>query len=223
MDFNEKARYYDSWYTTPFGSYADNLEKRSVFKFIGLNERKDILDVGCCAGIYSIELTRQDNVLGLDPSMEMLNFAMEKARRERLNIMFVAGTTENLSFKNQSFDIIVSITALCYFSDAKRAVEEMKRVIKPNGKIVIGIINKWSLYAVEKKLVSKFKDSVYKKARFYSILELKNLFGSIKWDSTLFALPRMPEWMLRIFFKIRKAIIQIFKPFGAFIFIEVKN
>ncbi len=206
------AKQYDAWYSTPFGRYADKLEKELIFEFLGKVGGKRVLDAGCGTGNYTVELAkRKAVVVGLDSSVEMLKFAKEKAK----GIQFVLGSMLCLPFKDKSFDALVSVTALEFcLQNPGRAVQEMRRV---GSRAVVGVLNKWSLYCAEKKLESKFKESVYSKARFYSIIELKRLFGGVEWSSTLFALPFMPSWLLKIFAKFEKRLSKIFKPFGAFI------
>lgn len=41
------AKQYDAWYSTPFGKYADELEKELIFEFLGDVERKKILYADC--------------------------------------------------------------------------------------------------------------------------------------------------------------------------------
>lgn len=220
MNFEGLAKDYDLWYGTPFGKYADKLEKKLIFEFLSTIGGKTILDVGCGTGKYTLRLTNLGAIVfGLDPSVKMLKIAKEKNGK----IPFILGTAENLPFKPHSFDVIVSITSLCFVSDARKATEEMKRDVKPTGKIVVGVLNKWSLYTIGKKIKSHFKESIYGEARFYDILELKNLFGEVRWDSTLFALDWMPSRMLKIFLRSENFLSILLKPFGAFIVIEAKN
>ena len=219
MNFNKVAKNYDSWYSTPFGMHADELEKKLVFKFLGPIKEKNVFDLGCGTGIYSMELAKRGaRVIGLDSSIEMLRIL--KRKRDKLKIELILGYAENLPLKNISFDSIISITAICFFNNPKKAIEEMERVVKFNGKIIIGVLNKWSFYSVHKKLKSIFVETAYKKAKFYSILELRDQFGHIKWDSTLFALSWMPAWLLKIFASFEKYLSKLFKPFGAFIVFE---
>lgn len=206
------AEQYDAWYSTPFGRYADKLEKELIFKFLGAVKGKRILDVGCGTGSYTIELAKRRAVaVGLDSSIEMLKLARKKAE----NIQFVLGSMLYLPFKNKSFDALVSVTALEFcLENPEKAVREMKRV---GSTIVVGVLNKWSLYFLEKKIKSIFVDSVYARARFYSVFELKNLFGNIEWNSTLFFPP------LILGQKCERLLSEIFKSFGAFIVIRDKG
>ena len=210
---------YDAWYMTPFGAYADRLEKELVFSFLGDVRGVSVLDVGCGTGNYSLELAKKGaKVTDIDSSEKMLSKAKEKAKKEGVKVRFVLGKAEELPFNPKSFDIILSVTACEFLDDMGLAIKEMERVVKDDGKIVVGLINKWSLYCIGKRIIGKFrKDSIYNRARFYDITELKRLFGDVEWDSTLFAQEWFPSWFLKPFHGLEKILSKAFKPFGAFI------
>lgn len=213
------AKQYDAWYLTPFGKYADKLEKKLVFKFTGDISGKRVLDAGCGTGNYTVELAnRGASVVGLDTSIEMINAAREKSVKSGPAV-FVRGSMSNLPFKSNAYDLAISVTSLEFCKgDAAEAVREIKRAVKEGA--IFGVLNKWSVYALEKKIISRFKETVYKDARFYSASELKNLFGEVKWESTLFALDFMPAWFLRFFSRFERITSAVLKPFGAFIVVK---
>jgi ubiquinone/menaquinone biosynthesis C-methylase UbiE len=213
---------YDEWFGTPFGAYADRMEKSSIFLYLGDIGGKKVLDLGCGTGNYAIELARRGAIVtGVDASMDVLETAGEKAKAERLQIGFLAGQAEALPLKTGSFDLLVSVTACEFFGNMRAAADEMRRVVKPGGKIVIGTINKLSLYGIEKRIgASHKKESSYKNARFYSIFEMKRFFDVIRWKTTLFALPWMPARAFAVFEKCDRFLSTLMKPFGAFLAIE---
>jgi ubiquinone/menaquinone biosynthesis C-methylase UbiE len=223
MSINTKK--YDEWFCTPFGAYADRLEKSLIFRYLGDVRGKRILDLGCGTGNYAIELARRGAIVtGIDASMDMLDTAMEKAKAAGLQIAFLEGRAEEMPLKAGSFDALVSVTACEFFGDMRMAAGEMKRVIKPDGKIVIGTINKLSLYGVEKKISSIYKkESSYRNARFNSIFEMRRFFDVIKWKTTIFALPWMPKRVLAVFEKSDLPLSLFLKPCGAFLAIEARN
>ncbi|USN45455.1 MAG: class I SAM-dependent methyltransferase [Candidatus Woesearchaeota archaeon] len=79
-----------------------------------------ILDVGAGTGIG---LSYFENISGLEPSAKMI---YEYHGSKTL----IQGTAENLPFPDHSFDLIISVTALQNFADARMALREMKRVSK---------------------------------------------------------------------------------------------
>lgn len=122
------AKKYDEWFGTPFGAYADRLEKSLIFRYLGDVRGKRILDLGCGTGNYAIELARRGAIVtGIDASTDMLGTAKEKARAAGLQIDFLAGKAEDMPLKTGSFDALVSVTACEFFGNMRMAASEMKR------------------------------------------------------------------------------------------------
>ncbi len=90
-----------------------------------------VLDVGCGTGLSSLLFTCQK--FGVDPTFELLQQA--KAR-----MPVVQGVAEQLPFRDNSFDIVVCLTALHNFTDPLRALLEMKRV--GTGRFAISILKR---------------------------------------------------------------------------------
>ena len=62
---------------------------------------------------------------------------MEYGRSHRPNIKFIEGGAENIPLPDNYFDKVVASASFHHFSDQDKALEEMKRVLKPDGKIII--------------------------------------------------------------------------------------
>ena len=101
---------------------------------------------------------------------------------------------EKLPFDDFSFDFVLIVVTICFVQDPIQALREAKRVLKPGGYIIIGMINKESflgkLYESKKK-ESKF----YRHANFYSIRQvldwlIKLEFEHIKTCQTIFKNPK---------------------------------
>lgn len=88
-----------------------------------------ILDLGCGTGISTRQLVRIGEVVGCDIDAVMLKHArLNKAK----NIKYVLGAAEKLPFKDKSFDAVTAFAAFHWF-DNKKALSEIKRVLKPRG------------------------------------------------------------------------------------------
>ncbi len=217
MNFDEIASDYDAWYQTPLGTYANRLEKKLIFELAEQKSGETVLDIGCGTGNYSIELASMClKVVGIDPSANMLKIAREKAEKGRLDIEFILGIAESLPFNDNQFDIVLLVTTF-EFLDPEKTIFEMKRVLKKDGRIILGVLNRWSLWALERRIKSLFTKNIFDNARFYSILEIKQFFGKMKCKTTLFAPPNTPSFLLRYFKRFERMLSKIFKPFGAFI------
>ena len=80
-------------------------------------------------------------------------------------------------FKDNSFDLITSILILEFADKPDKMIEGWKNLLKPDGRIVIGFLNRYSLWALKRRLKAVFKESIWRKAKFYSEHEMQNLLA----------------------------------------------
>lgn len=98
-----------------------------------------VLDVACGTGEFEqLILTEhsEQKMVGVDISEKMLAIAQQKLQAYP-NVTLSLASAEHLPFADQSFDVIVSASAFHYFENPAIALAEMKRILKPNGKIMI--------------------------------------------------------------------------------------
>ena len=109
-----------------------------VLSYIGENFDGKLLDVPIGTGVLTIpfySLINKADINCLDYSEEMLNQAKEKAEKLKINnIKFQKGDVGNLPFKNDTFDIVLSMNGFHAFPDKEKAFSETYRVLKPGGK-----------------------------------------------------------------------------------------
>jgi len=126
--------------------------------------------------------------IGVEPAKAMADIAQKRG------IEVYEAKAEKLLFDDSSFDFVLIVVTICFVQDPVQALREAKRVLKPGGYIIIGMINKESflgkLYESKKK-ESKF----YRHANFYSTRQvldwLKNFeFEHIKTCQTIFKNPK---------------------------------
>lgn len=160
---------YDAWYETPLGRISDRLEKDLIFSLASVKQGEKALDAGCGTGVYSIELSKKGAVTtGTDISENMLGLARAKARKDGLKIDFVAADALALPFRDDYFDLVLSVGMLCFVKEREKALLEMRRVLKPGGRVVAGVLNKWSSWALLRRIKGLFKETVYNRAQFIS-------------------------------------------------------
>lgn len=110
---------------------------------LGLIEQgESILDIGCGAGVDTIVAALmvgpKGRVVGIDLTPEMLERARENLRKASLeNVSFRKGSAEDLSFPESSFDVVISNGVFNLVPDKMRALKEVCRVLKPNGRFMI--------------------------------------------------------------------------------------
>jgi ubiquinone/menaquinone biosynthesis C-methylase UbiE len=167
----EIAKSYDRWAETPQGRKSYGLEGELLLKLGGLTVGEGVLEVGCGTGVHLNGFLREDlNVAGVDISPHMLWVARQRlGDRARLCL----GDAENLPFKEESFDCVALITTLEFIPHPDKAVREALRVSKD--KVLMGVLNKYSFLGIKRRLKGMFRPSIFNRARFYSIWELKRM------------------------------------------------
>lgn len=104
---------------------------------------KVVVDVGCGTGVVALEAARHvgaGRVIGFDLSPEMLEFARQQcAAAGEDRVTFRQGDAENLGIEDASVDVVFSLYALLHFPNPDKATREMWRMLKPGGRVAIGI------------------------------------------------------------------------------------
>ena len=73
---------------------------------------------------------------GLDPSRELWNLARRKLKKSDLAVEFIEGAAEKIPMEDNSMDTVVSTFTLCTVRDPLLALSEMRRVLKPQGRLL---------------------------------------------------------------------------------------
>ncbi len=134
-----------------------------------LNRWEKVLDVGVGTGRFAVF----EKTVGVDPAYSMLKLAAGRG------VLPVKGICEKLPLKENSFDLISVITALCFVKDQPLCVRECRRVLKSGGTLILGFINRESEWG---KLYIKKAESghpIYSRAKFLSFEEVKGLFKGL--------------------------------------------
>ncbi len=96
-----------------------------------------ILDVACGTGLNIPLFPAGSDITAVDLSPNMLGVGRAIATKHGLNVNFAVMDTENLEFADGSFDTVVSTLSTCTFPDPVKALQEIKRVCRPNGLILL--------------------------------------------------------------------------------------
>jgi len=100
--------------------------------FLSFVENKKILDCACGVGYGTYLLAEKaTEVIGLDNSYDAINYALDNYNRK--NVRFVVGDAEKLPYKNELFDICISIETFEHLLHIHDFIKEIHRVLKPNG------------------------------------------------------------------------------------------
>ncbi len=156
--FDRNAHAYDRWFDDNPSIYQAELEAlRALAPATGM-----CLEVGVGTGRFAAPLNIR---LGIDPSR-----AMGKIARDR-GIAVCQAWGERLPFGGGQFDTVMLVTVDPFVDDVGSLLREIRRVLRPDGRVVVGILDRDSplgrLYDAHKA-----SDEFYREARFHSTGEI---------------------------------------------------
>lgn len=107
-----------------------------------IREGESVLDIGCGGGvdtmIAAIVVGPTGRVAGVDMSSEMLERARENLSQTNLkNVSFRESSAEDLLFPDQNFDVVISSGVFNLIPDKPKALKEVFRVMKPDGRLMM--------------------------------------------------------------------------------------
>lgn len=166
---------YEQWFLTPLGAVIKQLELDLIMQLVQPQPGEHILDAGCGSGIFTEPLvTAGAGITGIDVSRPMLEWAEKRLPEHQ----FLAADMCDLPFADGHFDKTVSVTALEFIEDAQRAMDEMWRVTKPGGLMVVATLNGKSPWAARRRAkAAADKDSLFNHAWFRTPDELASLMS----------------------------------------------
>jgi SAM-dependent methyltransferase len=164
---------YDAWYATPRGRWVGDTEYALAARLLAPLAGDSLLDVGCGTGWFTRRAAADDlRVTGLDPNSAWLDYARAHSHPA---LTWVEGDARDLPFADASFDHVLSIAALCFVDDERRAVAECVRVA--GRRFAIGWLNRASLLYRQK---GRDGGSVaYRGARWHTAGEVRALFSGL--------------------------------------------
>lgn len=144
MNVNKTQREWLEIHNRAAGLYINSEWSRENLFGVAKKRRKlfaqaigNVLDVGCGYGMNFPYLTKADRITGMDFSPVMLEKARSVIRKLGVTIDLREGNAEALDFADNSFDTVISTLSTCSFYDPIKALQEMRRVCKPEGKILL--------------------------------------------------------------------------------------
>ncbi|MBL7207820.1 MAG: class I SAM-dependent methyltransferase [Desulfobacterales bacterium] len=204
---------YEQWFNKPQNRFFFDLEKRLMLDMLKPVRGDSVIDIGCGTGANLLSFVEMGlQVTGLDPSPYMLDVAAKKlGNRADLH----RGFAEDLPFDDNSFNYACLVTTLEFVENPQKALEEACRITKD--KIFIGVLNRYAIKGIQRRIKGMFIKTVYNRAKFFSVWELKQIIRTIlgdvpiSWRTTC----QLPVMHGNIASRIEHSLLQRC-PFGAF-------
>jgi len=153
-------------------------------------------------------------VTGLDLDPAMLAAARTKAPGAQL----LAGDATALPFAEGEFDLALAVGLFCFLDAAERraAARELLRVVRPGGRVVVGELARYSLWAAQRRVNGWRGSATWRSAHFITAGELRQLFRdagatAISTRHSLY----LPPWNVSVFVRRTDAIERLGRPLRA--------
>jgi SAM-dependent methyltransferase len=169
-----RADEYDRWYRTPRGQWIGQCEIELLCQELRLRPGESVLDVGCGTGFFTRAFANRTTgkVIGVDIDTEYVGHA---CRRDTAGSYYAVADARALPFRNASFDVVISIAALCFIPDEVAAVREILRVTRRS--FAFGLLNRKSLLWLQKG--REGGKGAYRGAHWHTVGEVKSLFQGL--------------------------------------------
>jgi SAM-dependent methyltransferase len=175
--FEKYSREYDEWFIKNNNIYLAEL---NAIKSIILSNKFGV-EIGVGTGRFAKPLGIK---IGVEPSKKMA----EISRKQGIKVF--EGIAEQLPFDNKIFDFVLFVTTICFVDDLTKSFQEAYRVLKTDGFIIVGFVDKESELG-KKYQLKREKSKFYKDATFYSAKQVINIlretnFGDMIIKQTIF-------------------------------------
>ncbi len=126
---DEVAEEYEDKRFSRGGQLIDRREKRAVLSALGPVEDKDVLEIACGTGRFTVMLAeRGANVVGLDISLPMLQQGRRKAAAANTRVDWLRGDAARLPFPDNSFDAVLAMRFFHLADTPASFLSELRRV-----------------------------------------------------------------------------------------------
>jgi SAM-dependent methyltransferase len=161
--YQEHALLYDRWFDKNCRAYEAEL--RAVRSLLPAADCGLAVEVGAGTGRFAGPLGIQ---VGVEPCAPMAVLARQRG------ISIISGAAEALPFRDAAADLVLMVTVLCFVQNARQAVQEAARALRPGGLMLMAILDRSSrlgqVYAARKE-----ESLFYRQATFYSAYAVLDL------------------------------------------------
>jgi len=154
MAFYDSYDYHHYWKNREYENQAEIIALRKLFQLIPQKKKKNILDIGAGFGRHTLLYAPlfKEAIL-LEPSLKLLQEA-QKNLKSFSHLVFKKGTAQKLPYPKQSIDTILMVRVAHHFDNLSLVLQEISKVLAPNGTLILEFANKIHFKAKIKALIS---------------------------------------------------------------------
>jgi len=156
---------YDSWYDSEKGKPLYESEMHCLESLVE-DCLLPVLEIGVGTGRFAKWFPK---AIGIDPALNALRYAQGRGVR------VIQAKGDMLPFQNETFGTVFIVLTLCFVQAPLAVLSEAKRVLKREGSIVLGFIQKGSSWGALYEEKKKNGHPVYGRAQFYSFEDVEKL------------------------------------------------
>jgi len=185
--FETEADRYERWFENHPETYRSEVAAiRAALEDVSSYGRG--LEIGMGTGRFSTPFGITE---GVDPAAAMRCIA------EQHGLHVLNAKAEDLPFPDCTFDFALMVTTICFVDDPLLACREARRVLKPDGWLIIGLVDADSDLGKHHE-TRKNESPFYRTAHFFSVTELSGImrkagFKNLRYHQTLFHSPEATE------------------------------
>jgi len=182
--FEKYSKEYDEWFIKNQNIYLAELN--AIKSLLPID--KFGVEIGVGTGRFALPLGIK---VGVDPSKKMA----EISRKQGIKVY--EAVAEQLPFNDKTFDFVLLVTTICFVDDLQESFKEAFRVLKTDGFIIVGFVDKESNLGKHYQ-IKKEKSKFYKDATFYSVKEVINILRKTKFEDMIIKQTVFPSQTGRI-------------------------
>lgn len=126
---------FNAWFFDRLDPFIDRKFRREKRRLL-VDLPAHVVEIGAGAGANLRYLSPGTMVTAVEPSTAMHPRLRRRARRYGIDLDIVTGAAESLPFADASVDLVISSLVLCTVTDPAVAVDEIRRVLRPGGRLV---------------------------------------------------------------------------------------
>ncbi len=133
-----KAKMKATWEDGDYANFSKYMQDGAIEILHGWNiePNQRVLDIGCGSGQTAIPAAKLGHqVVGIDIAENLIDYAIEEAKYQGLDVQFDVCDAEDLPYEDNSFDVVISLIGAMFAPQPDKVVSEIARVLRPGGKL----------------------------------------------------------------------------------------